>query len=736
MRQFQKSAAFALALALVIAGGVGCAPDQTPDTGDSARTQSPGPPPARVDNVVDTYHGIEVSDPYRWLEDWDDEEVKAWARAENTFTRSYLEALPEFAAVQARVRELLVDDGSISYDSLSVNGMTLYALKSDPQNQQRVLVAMPVNGDPANERIVVDPNAIDKTGLTTIDWYKISNAGDMVAVSLSRGGSEAGDLHFYDIETGNPVGELVTRVQGGTAGGDAAWLPDDSGVYYTRYPRLGERAEEDALFYVQVYEHRIGESPVADTYVLGQDFPRIAEIRLFVQPDSGRLLITVQDGDSSRFVHYLKQPDGGIVQIGDFGDGLLQLAFGEDDTLYGVSWANDPLGEIVAVDASDPNAQPEVLVPAGDGAITHSFYDPYSPTLLSTRNRLYALYQIGGPYELRAFDLDGNRVAGPETEPVSTSGGLTDAGVAGLLFATTSYVTSDAWFSFDPDTGSTRRLAISTEGPDDLSGVSVVREFAVSADGTRVPVNILIPPGAEPDGTGAVIVTGYGGYGSSNSPRVIRLARFALENGAFFADANLRGGGEYGEAWHRAGMLTEKQNVFDDFIAVVEHLVSNGYADPGRVGIYGSSNGGLLMGAVLTQRPDLVHAVVSNVGIYDSLRAELDSNGAFNVPEFGTVRDADQFAALYAYSPYHNVKDETAYPATLLTTGANDPRVDPMNSRKFAARLQAAQSGDAPILLRLDEDSGHGIGSSTDQRVALATDQYTFLLHELGIVPN
>lgn len=735
MKRLRSSASAALALGL-IAGVAGCSADDAPDSGDVTRTDDRRPPLARIQNVVESFHGVEVDDPYRWLEDWNSEEVKTWTRAQEAYASAYLDALPEFPAVQARVRELYVDAGSVEYDSLSINGETLFALKSDPRQQQSLLVSMPVSGDPAGERVIVDPNTIDATGLTTIDWYKVSNAGDIVAVSLSRGGSEAGDIHLFAIETGDPVGEVVSRVQGGTAGGDVAWQPDDSGFYYTRYPRVGERAEEDQLFYVQVYLHRIGESPEADTYVLGEDFPRIAEIRLFVEPASGRLLITVQDGDSSRFAHFLRQPDGEIVPFSDFGDGLLQFTFGNGNRLYGVSWANDALGEIIALDAGAPNAEPEIIVPAGDGAISHSFYDLYSPSLLATEDRLYALYQVGGPYDLRAFDLEGNRVAGPETEPISTSYGLTDAGDAGVLFATTSYVTRNDWFNFDPNTGSTRKLPISAEASGELSDISVVREFATSVDGTEIPVNVLVPPGAVRDGTGAIVVTGYGGYGSSNSPGLNSLAPLVMENGVYLAIANLRGGGEYGEAWHRAGMLTEKQNVFDDFIAVIEHLVAQGYADRDRVGIYGGSNGGLLMGAVVVQRPDLARAVVSRAGIYDSLRFELDPNGAFNVPEFGSVKDPDQFAALYAYSPYHNVRDGIAYPAILLTTGANDPRVNPMNSRKFAARLEAAQAGDSPILLRTDEDGGHGVGASTDQRVAVGADQYAFLFHHLGVSPD
>jgi prolyl oligopeptidase len=262
--------------------------------------------------------------------------------------------------------------------------------------------------------------------------------------------------------------------------------------------------------------------------------------------------------------------------------------------------------------------------------------------------------------------------------------------------------------------------------------VRVVREFARSKDGTKVPVNILIPKGARRDGRNPCVVTGYGGFGHSIRPSFQPAYRVLFDQGVVVAVANLRGGGEYGEAWHRAGMLTRKQNVFDDFTAVLEHLVERRYTSSARLGIMGGSNGGLLMGAVLTQHPALVKAVVSFVGIYDSLRVELSPNGAFNVPEFGTVKDPGQFKALYAYSPYHNVKDGTKYPATLFLTGANDPRVDPMQSRKMTARLQAANAAATPILLRTSATAGHGLDTSLSERIEETVDVYAFLLTQLG----
>ncbi|MEM9697059.1 MAG: prolyl oligopeptidase family serine peptidase, partial [Myxococcota bacterium] len=269
--------------------------------------------------------------------------------------------------------------------------------------------------------------------------------------------------------------------------------------------------------------------------------------------------------------------------------------------------------------------------------------------------------------------------------------------------------------------------------PADMSKYTVVREMAKSKDGTQVPVNILLPENAKKDGSMPCIVNGYGGYGVSLSPRFRPYYAMLLEQGVCFAVANLRGGGEFGEKWHLEGNLTKKQNVFDDFAAVLQHMVAQKYTSKDKLAIVGGSNGGLLMGATMTQHPALMKAVVSFVGIYDMLRVELSPNGAFNVTEFGTVKDKGQFDALFAYSPYHNVKDGTAYPATLMLTGENDPRVDPMQSRKMIARLQAATASDDPILLRTSASSGHGGNNSLRETVAQITDAYAFLFKQLGV---
>jgi prolyl oligopeptidase len=317
--------------------------------------------------------------------------------------------------------------------------------------------------------------------------------------------------------------------------------------------------------------------------------------------------------------------------------------------------------------------------------------------------------------------------------PVGTASGLALLEVDDILFVNESYLEPPQVYAYQARSGKTVATSLNTPPAVSFADVTVHREFARSKDGTKVPVNILVPKGVKRDGSAACVATGYGGFGISQVPHFRPELRVLFDRGVIWAEANLRGGGEYGDDWHKGGNLTNKQNVFDDFAAVLRHLVERKYTTPGRLGVRGGSNGGLLVGAMLTQHPRLVRAVVAHVGIYDMLRVELSPNGAFNIPEYGTVKNEKQFRALYAYSPYHHVKDGEKYPAVLFLTGANDPRVDPMHSRKMTARLQAATKGRSTILLRTSETSGHGPGTSLSEKVDEQVDVFAFLLDQLGV---
>ncbi len=373
----------------------------------------------------------------------------------------------------------------------------------------------------------------------------------------------------------------------------------------------------------------------------------------------------------------------------------------------------------------------ETVIPEGDDTIVDSFWGGGS--LLATDDRLFVVYQLGGPTEIRVFDFDGQSLDPPAQPPVATSGNVRRGPDGSVLFSAGSYTKPPCVYQFHPADSVTTATDFCYAMAVSFDDAEVAREFATSKDGTKVPVNLLFPKGTKLDGSNPCIATAYGGYGISLTPYANPLNRILLDHGFVVAVANIRGGGEYGEAWHLEGNLTVKQNVFDDFAAVLKHLVDRGYTRRERLAIEGGSNGGLLMGAMLTQHPDLFRAVVSHVGIYDMLRVELSPNGAFNITEFGTVNNPQHFEALYAYSPLHNVEDGTEYPAVLFLTGANDPRVDPLQSRKMTARLQAATGGRSPLLLRTSGDTGHGAGTPLDEQIEQEVDVLAFVFDQLGV---
>jgi prolyl oligopeptidase len=694
------------------------------------------PPATPKRPVTDTYHAITVTDDYRWLEDGGNAEVRAWSTAQNAYARGILDRLPGVAALRTRVTAIL-SAKTTSHRAPTSRGGRFFALRRQPPKQQPFLVVMPAPDKPEQARILVDPTVLDPKGTTAIDWYVPSPDGRLVAVSLSHGGSEAGDIHIYDTARGQQIHEVVPRVNGGTAGGDVAWTPDSQGFFYTRYPRGRERPPEDLDFFQQVFYHTLGTPTDKDRYELGKELPRVAEILLDMHEPTGRLLASVQNGDSGEFAHYLRSAEGTWRPLTSFADRVAQATFGPAGDLYLVSRRDAPRGKILRLAADDLElSQARPLVPEGPDAIVTDFYRQVARhTVLPTATRFYVIYQLGGPTAIRVFDLDGKSMSAPQQLPVGTVSDLTAWTGDDILFADTSYIVPRNYYIYRAAAGTTAKLPLASPPPVDFSDIRVVREFATNKDGTRVPVNILIPKGIEADGKNPCLVTGYGGFAISRQPAFQSDWRVLFDHGFIVAEANLRGGGEFGDAWHRAGNLTHKQNVFDDFAAVLRHMIDRHYTSAEHLAIEGGSNGGLLMGATLTQHPELVHAVVSFVGIYDMLRVERSANGVFNIPEFGTVKDEPQFRALFAYSPYHHVRTGEKYPATLFLTGANDPRVDPMQSRKMIARLQAATESEAPLLLRTSAKSGHGLDTSLAERIEELVDVDAFLFHQLGVKP-
>jgi prolyl oligopeptidase len=679
-----------------------------------------GPPPTPKHPVTDVYHGVSVKDDYRWLEDWADPAVRAWSEAQNRYARSYLDALPARDALAQELRRLLADP-SPRFRALVERRGKLFALKTLPPKEQPYLVTFDSPENSASVRTILDPAQIDPSGHTAIDFFVPSLDGKYVAVSLSQGGSETGDVHVYETATGKPLGDVVARVNGGTAGGSVAWNADGSGFYYTRYPRSGERPPADLDFYQQVWFHKLGSHE--DTYSLGKDFPRIAEIELETAEDGRYVLARMANGDGGEYAHYLLGPDGRWTQVARFADEIVSIQAGNDGFLYLLSRQNAPMGKLLKMPIASPElSKAQTMVPESDVAI-----EDFVPA----GQRLYVADLVGGPSQVRVFDTAGHPQGKVPLEAVSSVTEMLRYG-GQLLFNSVSYVHPPAWKRFDPASGKVADTPMAMTSPADFSDTEVLRESAVSKDGTHVPLTILRRKGTRLDGRNPVLLYGYGGYNISLTPNFSPNLRPLLDRGVVYAVANLRGGGEYGDAWHRAGNLTHKQNVFDDFAACARFLIDRRYTSPERLAIEGGSTGGLLMGAEFTQHPELFRAVVSRVGIYDMLRVELSPNGSFNVTEFGTVKELSQFRALYAYSPYHHVVDGTQYPAVLFLTGANDPRVDPANSRKMTARLQASGTRQ-PVLLRTSGTSGHGIGTALSERIAEQVDVLSFLFAQWRI---
>ena len=682
---------------------------------------APTYPPAPKQRVTDTYHGITVNDDYQWLEDATKPEVKEWVAAQNKITREALDAIPGREAVHERIKTLALSRSS-SYYGLIMQAGKLFAIKSQPPKQQPLLVMLASANTTASENVIVDPNVLAADGSIAIDFYEPSPNGKLVAVSLSEKGSEDGSVHIIEVASGKKIDVVIPRVQYPTAGGAVSWRADSKGFYYTRYPVPGERAEADIHFYQQVYYHQLGQRVEKDRYAVGKDFPRIAEITL-AGAKSGEQAAIVRNGDGGEVAVYL-QSKSKWQRLAAFDDEVKAAQFGNDGWLYMLSRKGAPRGKLIRVSLANASlANAQTLLAEGEGTVEH---------FEVSSGRLFVSLLFGGPSKLMVIDLKTLAAKDIELPPVSSIGQIAHADQGNVLLSIGSYTQPPAWYRVGSDNKPLKTALFMTSSAD-FSDTEVVREFSMSKDGTRVPLNIIRKKGVKLDGSNPTILYGYGGYGVSETPRFSTSRRVWLDHGGIFVTANIRGGGEFGDAWHLAGNLTRKQNVFDDFIASAEYLIAKGYTSPAKLAIQGGSNGGLLMAAALTQRPELFRAVHSAVGIYDMLRIELDPNGAFNVTEFGTVRDKAQFDALYAYSPFHRVKDGTAYPAVIMTTGDNDGRVNPAQSRKMIARLQAANPGGDPILLRTSAASGHGIGSSLSETINEQTDTYSFLFQQLGV---
>jgi prolyl oligopeptidase len=677
-------------------------------------------PNTRAEDVVDVLHGTPVADPYRWLEDGQSAETRAWVAAQNAHTGSVLEALPERAAVHAALDRLLTT-GSVS--SPVLRGARYFYQRRSGRLDQPVLVVR--DGLEGEERVIVDPNALSARGIVALDWWYPSNNGRLLAYGLSEGGTELSTLHLLDVGRGE---HLAADVIPHTRAASLAWLPDDSGFYVTRLPAPGSVPAGDELYNRHVFFHPLGQDWHADEEVFGagrarEDWPNVEVSH------SGRwLVVEVSQGwvRSEVYLFDRSRPERGFVAVHAGVDALATTTFA-GDRLFLLTNHGAPNYALYEVD-------PENVDRANWRLVLPERADRVLDGISAVSGRLAAHEMQNASSHLRLYALDGTLQTSVEMQSLGTLlglGGEWDGDRIGVGF--TSFAQPAMAYVVDPATGRADVLAQGELPPGfDASQYAVRQDWYTSRDGTRISMFLIHRRGLAL-GDAPTLLTGYGGFNVSRTPMFVAALPLWLDAGGVYAVANLRGGGEYGEAWHRAGMLGSKQNVFDDFIAAAEWLIHTGITRSERLAISGGSNGGLLVGAVLTQRPDLFRAVVCQVPLLDMLRYQNSQIARLWIPEYGSAEDAEQFRWLYDYSPYHRVQRGERYPATFLLAAEGDSRVDAMHARKMAARLQVATGSDAPILLRIETDAGHGQGKPRSKQLEEATDIWSFLFWQLGV---
>ena len=680
-------------------------------------TSLPPAPPAPRRPVVDDYHGERVEDPYRWLENAGSAETRAWTDAQNARTRAVLDALPAHPRIAARLRELAV---GVIDTPRPIAGRIFHLRRGGEQKQWVLYVRDSVRGA---DRAIVDPNALDPAGLTVLDWYYPSPDARLVAYGLSHGGTEMSTLRVRDIATGRDLPDRIPHTQRG----QVAWA--GSGFYYTVNPAPGTVPPGDEHYHRRIRFHRLGDDPSRDELVFGEGRPKADILGVQASPDGRWVLLTANVGWLRNDLYLLDRSGGRVVTIREGQDGLSAAALARDGLWLRTSVAA-PNERIVHAPYADPTAW-RTVVPEGEHVIEgHDV----------TRDRIVVHTLARATSRLAVWTRDGRREREVELPGIGAIGGLVardlDADVDGDLatYVFQSFAVPPVAFALEASTGTVTELARAPAPPGLDPEAFVVEQTAYcSTDGEDVTIFLVHRRDVRPSGDVPTVLTGYGGFNLSRKPQYLAGAALWAERGGLFALPNLRGGNEYGERWHRAGMLDRKQQVFDDFHAAAQALIERGWTSPSKMGCYGGSNGGLLVGAALTQRPDLYAAIVCSVPLLDMLRYQHLLIARFWIAEYGSSEEAAQYRWLRAYSPYHNVRAGTGYPAVLFTTAEGDSRVDPMHARKMAALIQDAAGPEACVLLRVDRDAGHGIGKPLDMQVSDETDRWSFFAWRLGL---
>lgn len=760
------------------------------DSKSSTSSSPSAPPKAEIKPVADIYHGTKIVDNYRWLEDGNSADTLKWVADEVAYTRALLDPLPGRDAIHKRLTELL-SIGSITPPMIAGKHY-FYTKREGMQNQPVLYVRDTLDG---SDRVLVDANQLASDGTIALDWFQPSDNGKYVAYGTSQSGSEMSMLHIIETKTGTILPDVIER----TRAASIAWLHDNSGFYYTRYPKKGDVDAGQEMYNRHVFFHELGTDIETDDLVFGEgrdpeDWPSV-----FLSNDGRWLLIHVSQGWTKSELYLMdlhgKNPPSRLTTGKNFNYGA-EVYKGK---VYITTNEDAPRYRVFVTDAGNFDREEwKEIIPQSDAVLQNvSVYG----------SELFAQYEQNATSQLKLFDLEGKKISDISLPAIGTvfgTGGKWNRDEA--FFGFHSFTVPPSIYRVDlkappqglkpaslADSGGTaesralpntnesegaggplQRLSGGSESQSphpkiaknailgwgtlesssenmqpvlwsrvdapsiDPSAYEVAQEWYKSKDGIRVPMFVVHKKGLEKNGRNPTLLTAYGGFNISLTPSFSRTAYLWMEHGGIFAVANLRGGAEFGEDWHRAGMLDKKQNVFDDMIAAAEHLISEKYTDKNHLAIQGGSNGGLLMGAMITQRPDLFRAVVCQVPLLDMLRYQNFQIAKLWIPEYGTAENPDQFKWLYAYSPYHHVKAGTEYPATLFMTGDFDTRVDPMHAKKMAAEMQAeaknGQSKTRPILLRIESKAGHGAGKPVTKQIEEFTDVYSFLFWQLGVM--
>ncbi len=677
-------------------------------------------PPTKTVDVVDDYHGFKVQDPYRWLEDFESNEVKQWVDAQNQLTFDFVRSVPFYERIKVRLTELM------NYPRYSVPvkaGERYFFFKNDGLQNQSVLFMR--EGLKGKDILVIDPNKFSEDGTVALMNLSYSRDGRFLAYGVSVSGSDWQEIRIRDVLTGKDYDEVLKWCKFSSI----AWLPDNSGFYYNRFPEPGTVPKGEENNYNKVYFHKLGTPQSEDKLIYER--PDAKELNFYPQitEDGKYLILTVTHGTSPKNRIYYRKLKGNddFVRLLDEADASYDFIGNKGDVFYFVTDLNAPKYRIIAIDVNKPERKNWVeIIPEKKAVISNARI---------INNHFVIVYTEDVKHNIEIYTLDGKFV---KKLKLPTSG--TVSGLSGrqndteMFFGFTSFLFPLNVYRYDFKTGKLELFFESKLKGFNVDDYVVKQVFYESKDGVKVPMYIVHKKDLKLDGNNPALLYGYGGFNISIMPSFSAIRLLWLEIGGVYAVANLRGGSEYGEDWHQAGMLDKKQNVFNDFISAGEWLIKNGYTNSKKLVINGRSNGGLLVAACMVQRPDLFGAVVCEVPVIDMLRYHKFTVGRYWVPEYGNAEaNPEHFKFLYAYSPLHNVKKGVVYPPTIITTADHDDRVVPLHAYKFAATLQSANAGDTPILLRVETKAGHGAGKPTSKVIEEQADIYAFIFRVLGL---